>query len=132
MANVSNSNPPVVLAIDRNRRNLEILTRFLEQQGYQVMQVRNLEEVEPMLQDQAIQLALIDISGFDKRVWQICELLKQRQIPFFIISPRQQTTIQQSRVQQSSVASGAFSLLVKPVAIRELMLLLRQLLGGSK
>jgi DNA-binding response OmpR family regulator len=129
---VSNPNLPVVLAIDRNRRNLEILTRFLEQQGYQVMQVRNLEEVEPMLQDQAIQLALIDISGFDKRVWQTCELLHQRQIPFFIISPRQQTTIQQSRIQQSSVASGAFSLLVKPVVIRELLLLLRQLLGGGK
>jgi DNA-binding response OmpR family regulator len=121
---------PIILVINHNRRNLELMTRlltqFLEQRGYQVLATVSLETVDPVLCPHTIKLALIDISGFDARIWEFCQRLRQQQIPFLVISPQQQAAI-----QQASAISGAISCLTKPLIMKELLRLVWTLLGEA-
>lgn len=120
--------PLKILILDRNRRNLALMTQFLEQQGYQTLPILSLEEVAHTLApSNTISLALIDITGFDSSVWTVCQQLREQEIPFLVISPRHQAAI-----QQASVASGAIGLLGKPLAMREFAQLIRDLLKGSE
>ena len=115
-----------ILVLDRNRNNLMLLTRFLEQQGYQALPTISLEEVAQTLdQNPKINLALVDISGFDFNVWALCQQLREREIPFLVISPRQQVAI-----QQASIVHGALGLLGKPLVMRDFARLIRELLKG--
>jgi DNA-binding response OmpR family regulator len=122
---------PLVLVVNCNRRNLELmtqlLTQFLEPRGYQVLATVSLETVDQALSHpHTIKLALIDISGFDTRVWEVCQRLRQQQVPFLVISPQQQAAI-----QQASVMSGAISCLTKPLIMKELLRLVWTILGGT-
>lgn len=115
---------PLILTVDRNRRNLELLAQFLDKQGYESFGATSIEEFEQALTKIAdIALVLVDISGFDSHVWKLCELLQNEQIPFLVISPRQSTAI-----QQESLAYGARSMLVKPLVIKELLRFIQSLL----
>jgi hypothetical protein len=40
-------------------------------------------------------LALVDITGFDRTIWERCEGLRHHKIPFLVLSPRQSASIQQ-------------------------------------
>ncbi len=74
-----------ILVLDRNRRNLELLTQFLAQQGYQTLPAICLEEVASTLtQFSKINLALVDISGFDSSIWSMCQQLHEQEIPFLV------------------------------------------------
>jgi DNA-binding response OmpR family regulator len=116
--------PPHVLVLDHNRRNLTLLTQFLMRQGYQVVPALRLKEVAQALNSVTkINLALLDISGFDSSIWTVCQQLREQEIPFLVISPRQHAAI-----QQASIAHGALGLLNKPIAMREFLQLVRELL----
>ena len=118
--------PLKILILDRNRRNLTLMTQFLEQQGYQTLPIISLEEVvRTLTSSNTISLALIDITGFDSSVWTVCQQLRGQEIPFLVISPRHHAAI-----QQASVAAGATGLLGKPLAMREFAQLIRDLLKG--
>lgn len=115
---------PLILAVDSNRRNVELLGQFLSKEGYQVISANDLQEFEQALNEPAeISLALVDIAGFNRQIWELCQQLQARSIPFLIISPRQSATL-----QQESLEHGARSMLVKPLVIRELLRLVRSLL----
>jgi hypothetical protein len=43
-----------------------------------------------------IGLALIDIAGFERSIWERCEGLRAKQIPFLVLSPEQSTGLQQT------------------------------------
>jgi CheY-like chemotaxis protein len=47
---ISNS---TILAVDRNQRNLELLSQFLNKKGYQVMMASSFEEVARAIGDPA-------------------------------------------------------------------------------
>jgi DNA-binding response OmpR family regulator len=113
-----------ILVLDHNTRNLILLTQFLEQQGYQVLPTLSLEDVAAALKSMTkISLALIDISGFDSSIWAACQQLREQEIPFLVISPRHHAAI-----QQASIAHGAKGLLNKPIAMREFLQLIQELL----
>ncbi len=115
----------MILALDRNQRNLELLAQFLSREGYSVLPVSSLEEFEQIIiSSQPIQLAIIDISGFDRNIWGCCEKLQKWNIPFLVISPRQSTAI-----QQESLSHGASSILVKPLVVREFLGIIRSLIN---
>lgn len=117
--------PPTVLAIDRNPRNLELMEQFLEKNGYRVIATSTLEEIDRvLLGPERIRLALVDIAGFDRGIWDRCERMRIEQIPFLVIYPQQQAAI-----QEESLEHGARGMLVKPLAQRELLGLLRTLIG---
>ena len=111
---------PTVLAVDHNRRNLELLTQFLAREGYRTIAANSLEEFDQVLNEpNEVGLALVDISGFDRSVWERCERLREMSIPFLLISSRQSAAL-----QQTSLAHGARGVLVKPLAVKELLALI--------
>lgn len=115
---------PLILAVDHNRRNLELLSQFLGQEGYETIIAASLEEFDQALSEpQGVKLTLVDIAGFDRSVWERCERLRAADIPFIIISPRQSAAI-----QQASLTYGARGVLVKPLAVKELLGLVRSLI----
>lgn len=114
----------LILAVDRNPRNLELLAQFLGQAGYEVLPAASLSAFDQALARAAeIGLALLDIAGFDQSIWQRCERLRGAQIPFLVLSARQSAVL-----QQESLARGARSVLVKPLVVKELLGLIRSLL----
>lgn len=74
-----------------------------------------------------IGIALVDISGFDRRIWECCEQLQTHQIPFLILSPKQSAVI-----QQESYCRGARSILIKPLAVKQLLGIVHSLLGEQE
>jgi DNA-binding response OmpR family regulator len=115
---------PLILAVDRNERNLELLAQFLGKEGYQIFKASSLEALEQALTNsKEIDLALVDIAGFDRSIWECCDCLRAQNIPFLVLSPKQNVAI-----QQQSFAHGASGMLIKPLVIKELLLLIRSLL----
>jgi DNA-binding response OmpR family regulator len=119
---------PMILVVDRTQRNLELLVQFLSKNGYQTLTGASLEEFDQILAEpKKIALALVDIGGFDRRIWERCERLLEKQVPFFVLVRRQSATI-----QQESFIHGARGMLVKPLAIQALLGIIRSLLAESE
>lgn len=115
---------PQILAVDRNRRNLELLGQFLGKEGYQLLEATTLDEFDRALaESDAIGLALVDIAGFDRRIWERCEGLRAKKVPFLVLSPKQSTAL-----QQASLTHGARGVLIKPLIVKELQGIIRSLL----
>jgi len=114
----------MILAVDRNHRNLELLSQFLGREGYQTRPAATLEEFDQALAEaNGIGLALVDIAGFDRAIWERCEGLRRHKIPFLVLSPKQSAAI-----QHASLTHGASGVLIKPLVVRELLGLIRSLL----
>jgi DNA-binding response OmpR family regulator len=114
----------VLLAVDRNHRNLELLSQYLGREGYRMRTAATIEEFDQILGgDDNIGLALVDIAGFDRNIWERCEGLRHHRIPFLVISPKQSAAI-----QQASLTHGARGVLIKPLVVKELLGLIRSLL----
>jgi len=115
---------PVILAVDHNSRNLELLSQFLGREGYQTRTAADLEGFDQALAEaNGIDLALVDIAGFDRSIWERCEALRHHKIPFLVLSPRQSAAI-----QQASLTHGAHGVLVKPLTVKDLLGLICSLL----
>src|SRR5689334_11853848 len=114
----------LILTVDHNKRNLELLAQFLGREGYETRPVTTLDEFEVAVNDaNAFGLALVDIAGFDRGIWQYCEQLSDKGVPLFILSPQHMT-----RIQQESIAHGAQGVLFKPLVVKELMSMIRSMM----
>ncbi|RMG97076.1 MAG: DNA-binding response regulator [Chloroflexi bacterium] len=119
------STPNKILVVNYNRRNLALLAGFLEKMGYSVCRAATLEELDKQLMNLAsIKLALIDISGFDKRIWEKCEQLRNQSVPFLIIYPEQL-----AKLKEAGLASGATDMMVKPLVQRKLLAFIESLMS---
>lgn len=117
----------IILTVDHNARNLELLGDFLQKQGYQARPATTLEQFGAILDgDSDLGLALVDISGFDRHIWEYCERLAEQNIPFIVISPRQAAAI-----REEGRSHGAHDVLVKPLVVQELTALISSLLAGE-
>lgn len=115
-----------VLAVDRNRHNLELLTQILGGVSYRIRPASSLEELDELLAtDERFNVGLVDLSGFDPRIWERCERLRERGVPFLVLSARPHPTL-----QTASLSHGAQGVLVKPLSIRQLLGLIHALLEG--
>jgi DNA-binding response OmpR family regulator len=118
---------PVILVVACNPRNLELLAQFLGSEGIATRCVATIEEFDAALDESApVGLALVDIGGFDRSIWERCERLRDRDIPLLVLSPRRSAAL-----QQESLAHGARGVLVKPLATRELLGLIRNLINEA-
>jgi DNA-binding response OmpR family regulator len=118
---------PMILVVERTRRNLELLVHCLRENGYQTLTGANLEEFDQILAEaKKIALALVDIGGFDRRIWQRCEQLLEQQVPFFVLAPKPSAAI-----QYAGFAHGARGVLSKPLTMPILLGSIRSLLTES-
>ena len=119
---------PTVLALDHNHRNLELLERFLGQEGFDTRGTSSIEELDQALEEvDTYSVAILDLAGFDRSVWQRCERLQEAGIPFLVISPRQSL-----RLYQDGISRGARAVLAKPLSARDLVALIRSLLDDRQ
>jgi DNA-binding response OmpR family regulator len=118
---------PVILAVDHNPRNLELLSQFLGREGYQTRTAAGLQEFDQALaKPDEIALALVDIAGFERSIWERCEALRHHKIPFLVLSPRHSAAI-----QQAGLTHGAHGVLVKPLTVKDLLGLICGLLKDA-
>ena len=118
------STKPLVLTIDRNQRNLDLLSQFLNKEGYDTLAVSSTDDFEKTLDEgDRLSLALVDISGFDRSIWAFCEKLSDKGVPLLVISPQQLASI-----RQESLAHGAQGVLFKPLVVKELAAVIRNML----
>lgn len=118
------SKKPLILTLDRNQRNLELLGQFLNKEGYDTLSVSASDDFEKTLEGaDGIALALVDISGFDRSIWAFCEKLSDKGVPLLVISPQQLASI-----RQESLAHGAQGVLFKPLVVKELAAVIRNML----
>ncbi len=120
------SNEPPILTVNHNPQNLNLLTQFLAKEDYTTYPVKSLDEFDHVLVTQMLFcMALIDVTGFDQHIWSRCAQLQDNNIPFIIISSKQSASI-----YQASLGHGAKNVLIKPLAIKELLAIIHSLLGG--
>ncbi len=113
----------LILAVDHNRRNLELLAQFLQQAGFRTLGITSLAALDRVLLEPLdVGLALVDLSGFDHSIWERCQRLSEQGIPLLVISPRESAAI-----RQEGLIHGARSVLTKPVVARELIGVIRRL-----
>jgi DNA-binding response OmpR family regulator len=118
------STPALILTIDRNQRNLELLGQFLNKEGFTTLAISTLEGFEDILNGTGrFGLALIDISGFDRGIWVLCEKLTNQGVPLLVISPQQLP-----HIQQESLSHGANGVLFKPLVIKQLASMIRTMM----
>ena len=120
---------PSILAVDRNRCNLGLLNQFLEKEGYVLSPVSDLEEFDSILTRKApLGIALIDIAGFDPRIWERCEELNQSHVPWVLVAPQ----CRFAAFQQEGLRHGARSVLAKPLNFNTLLDLIRGVLEAPR
>ncbi len=120
-----NHEPPI-LTVNHNQQNLNLLTQFLAKEAYTTYPVKSLDEFDHALVTHTLFcMALIDITGFDQHIWSRCAQLQESNIPFIIISPKQSAAI-----HQAGLGYGAKNVLIKPLVTKELLVIIRNLLGG--
>lgn len=108
---------PVIIIANSNQTDLGLLSQQLGKEGYDTLDAASLEELDEKLQiNKNIALGLIDLSGFDQRIWERCDTLHKAKIPYIIVSPQRSPL-----VQRESMKHGASCLLVKPLGIRDLL-----------
>ncbi len=113
-----------ILLVNRNQRNLELLAEHLGRGGYAISTASSLEEFDRALGGEIdVGMALVDLTGFDQGIWERCERLRSKKAPFLVISPSQSVAI-----QQAGLSHGARGVMVKPLAVKELMGLIKSML----
>lgn len=120
---MSTASKPLIFSLSRNKRNSDILVKILGEQGYEVAGFSEpIEMVSESKNREKVDLVLMDISGFNQNIWKSCEDLRILDIPFLVLSPQQHRVIEEQGMKQ-----GAERVLVKPLVIRELLLLVKSL-----
>lgn len=116
--------PHCILVLDHNPRNRELLGQFLGKAGFEVLPTGSLEELDAALATRDdLGLALLDLAGFHSHIWERCDQLLQRGVPFLVISPRPAP-----EVERAGLSRGAKGVLVKPLSSEALLSLVRTLL----
>jgi DNA-binding response OmpR family regulator len=114
----------IILIVGSNRAELELLSQQIVKEGCGAPIAAGLEELDSSIGKGGFTLALIDLTGFNRTIWQRCQALQQAKVPFIIISPQRSPL-----VQKESLKHGASGLLVKPLGIKELIEYMHTLLG---
>ena len=110
-----------ILCVGRNRRNQELLSQVLQKADYAVEVALKHEEILPAVEASAVSLVLLDVTGFDEKVWQVCQVLRSHAVPFFIITAPNRAHIPS---QYNATHGSLAPILVKPLSIRPLLTLI--------
>ena len=112
-----------ILIVNRNRRNLELLTAVLGREGFEILAITTLEEFDFLLERGAVfQFAVVDLCGFNPDIWQRCEWLHRKKIPFLLVSS---ATRFGAAIEQKCHRHGGRAVLVKPLAPKSLVGIVR-------
>jgi DNA-binding response OmpR family regulator len=118
---MSPEDAPLILAVNHNRRNLDLLVQFLSQDGYRILAVTSLEEFDRALSaEQRIEMAVVDITGFDQSIWRHCDQMRRKQLPYLVLASRREA----AGILHLGYTHGARYVLAKPMTKKALRLIL--------
>lgn len=112
--------PRSILVVDRHPRNLQLLLEALDGHGYRTIGAPDLAQFDALIARPAsIALALVDVDGFDTRIWERCRRLHDRRVDVLVmVDPGSIHLVQ---------IDCARAVLPKPLSRRQLMQLVRGL-----
>lgn len=103
----------------RKPGNIRVLSQALEAHQYACVGAADQQSLETILHSSSPDLALVDVSGFGESVWLMCEILQRRNVPFIVLSAKQELD-----VSSRTLSYGAVSILQKPIVKASLLKLI--------
>ena len=114
-----------LLVVASHEKNRQLLAGFLEDQDFRAEEAATVAEVDEVLEGgPKLDMALLDVTGFEDSIWDRCERIRKKGVPFFIISPRKS-----SQAKEKSLSEGARDVLTKPLEKKRLLKLVEIILG---
>jgi DNA-binding response OmpR family regulator len=102
---------PEILLVARKPGNIRVLSQALESHEYRCTGVSDKEALENLFEQSSYpDLALVDVSGFGKSVWSMCELLQHKNVPFIVLFAKHELSL-----SSKTLSYGAASILQKPI-----------------
>ena len=106
----------LILTIATRERNLELMSEYLQSEGYDVETASTLDRFDQLLsQHGGVSVVVLDLDGFTPSVWERCERLKEMGVPILVLAGRLPAA-----ARERAQASGAHTTLEKPVRKAEL------------
>ncbi len=120
---INNNFDKILLVVNSNKKNLELLCRFLKNEEYNLLTAENIHDFEDIITNRKINLALCDVSGFSKEIIKLFGSLEDKDIPFIIIySPKLDIKSKKELLQKGS------SIIEKPLAPEHLKELIKAMI----
>ncbi|ODA43904.1 Two-component system response regulator OmpR [Thermodesulfovibrio sp. N1] len=104
-----------ILILSKLNKNLELVAEFFKKQGFDSVSASSYEDLDRILSSLSFDIALLDIGGFDSKIWHYCEKINNYGKPFFIIS-----SVKNPKIDKEGIKKGARGVLVKPLVMKEL------------
>ena len=119
---------PHLLVVDDDRRIREMLSRYLQREGYRVTMAKNADDARAQLDGLTFDLLILDVmmpgeTGFELAKW----LRKTSQVPILMLTARAETD---SRINGLEI--GADDYVAKPFEARELSLRIASILKRAQ
>lgn len=106
-----------ILNVASNQRNAELMTQFLGKEGYKTVCAATMHDFESSIKSVTrFGLAIVDITGFDRNIWNHCDRLPEINVPFVVVMPQQL-----QHMRHEGFLHGAQRVLVKPLVVKELI-----------
>lgn len=112
-----------ILILSRIKKNQELMANFLNTQGFTSVFASSFEDLDRIINQNDFDIALLDIAGFDSRIWSYCERINQLGKAFFLISP-----VKNPKIDHEGLKKGARGVIVKPLFMKELIELIKAML----
>ncbi|QBQ55916.1 response regulator [Nitrosococcus wardiae] len=118
---------PEIFLVMRKPGNIRVLCQALEGHGYTCTGISDKKALEARFeQPLSPDLALVDVSGFGESVWSMCELLQHKDVPFIVLSAKQELGL-----SSQTLRYGAASILEKPIVKTSLLKLIENMAHAS-
>lgn len=112
-----------LLILSKIPKNIELMADFLKKHGFDSVPASSYEQLEEALSNNSFDAALLDISGFDSKIWSYCEKIKYTGKDFLIIS-----SVKNPKIDHEGLKKGAKGVIGKPVVMKELIELIKAML----
>jgi DNA-binding response OmpR family regulator len=106
----------VILSVMRDHNERTKLSGALRAEGFDTLEAANLAELDQAMQTARISLAVIDVTGFDARIWSRCTRLGESAVPYFVLTAHRSPSL--FRYSRRHGATACFS---KPLSFEHLV-----------
>ena len=119
---------PDILLLMRQTGNVRALSTALGEHGHTCIAADSCGTMDEIFALNTVpDLALVDVAGFGEHVWSMCEKLQQADVPFVVLSAKQEM-----RLSSRTLRYGATSVLEKPVVKDALLHLIESITQAER
>lgn len=106
-----------ILILEKNNNNFQLLEQLLKKYNIVCEGISDYEFFEKKINEIFnYKVVLIDITGFDNKIWEFCKMLYTKNIPFILLSG-----LQLNLVRKYEVGFRAYAIMQKPILIKDFL-----------